>query len=167
MIKILLFSLIIVVLQACAGGNKGAGSDSILDREVVSIDIQSDSENTDKQTSATEEGIPDVTRVFYFTFDRAILDKISQESLKQHAAYIIETEVSVIVEGHTDERGTREYNISLGEQRAYSVRDFLLLNGVPAEKITVVSFGEEKLLNFSNDESASAQNRRAVLQYNF
>ena len=66
------------------------------------------------------------------------------------------------IEGHADERGTREYNLALGERRASSARDFLIANGVPAARLTVISWGKERPVAQGSDESAWAQNRRSV-----
>ena len=69
------------------------------------------------------------------------------------------------MEGHADERGSREYNIALGERRANAVRDFLVLQGVSASSLEVVSYGEERPLATGSDESSYAQNRRVELKY--
>ena len=66
------------------------------------------------------------------------------------------------IEGHADERGTREYNLALGERRANSAKDFLIANGVPVARLTVISWGKERPAATGSDESAWAQNRRAV-----
>ena len=66
------------------------------------------------------------------------------------------------IEGHRDERGTREYNLALGEQRANAAKNFLIANGVPATRLTVISWGKERPAAVGSDENAWAQNRRAV-----
>ncbi|HEM46780.1 MAG TPA: peptidoglycan-associated lipoprotein Pal, partial [Alphaproteobacteria bacterium] len=82
------------------------------------------------------------------------------EMLLEHA------DIGLLVEGHCDERGTNEYNLALGEKRAKAVMDFLVTYGVPAERISIVSYGEEKPFAYGHDEAAWAKNRRAhmVLQ---
>ena len=168
MLKNIFIIAVVVFLQSCGGGAKKDGSsDTILGgREAASVDISEQEglavDGSDRQQQFER---PNATLVFYFAFDRAELDAISQEALKQHAQYIIQTGLSVVIEGNTDEKGTREYNIALGEQRANSVRDFLTDNGVADQRISVVSFGEEKLVNYDNNEVADAQNRRAILRY--
>ena len=73
--------------------------------------------------------------------------------------------ISVRLEGHADERGSREYNIGLGERRAQTVRRMLLIQGASAAQISTVSFGEERPAAFGNDEDAWAQNRRVEIKY--
>ena len=83
-----------------------------------------------------------------------------------HAAYLNATPASkVIVEGNTDERGTPEYNIALGQRRADAVKGFLAGKGVDAGKVSTVSYGEEKPAVLGHDEAAYSKNRRAVLAY--
>ena len=66
------------------------------------------------------------------------------------------------IEGHADERGTREYNLALGERRANAAKEYLIANGVPAGRLTVISWGKERPVALGSDEAAWAQNRRAV-----
>ena len=83
-----------------------------------------------------------------------------------HAAYLNATPASkVVVEGNTDERGTPEYNIALGQRRADAVKGFLAGKGVDAGKVSTVSYGEEKPAVLGHDEAAYSKNRRAVLAY--
>ncbi|WP_435104517.1 peptidoglycan-associated lipoprotein Pal [Arhodomonas sp. AD133] len=106
------------------------------------------------------------TRVFYFPFDSSQLSDGDTETLTAHAEYLAtHPEVSVIVEGHTDERGAREYNLALGERRAQSVSDILTLNGAAGDQVTIVSYGEEKPAVNGHDEQAWSKNRRAELVY--
>ena len=86
--------------------------------------------------------------------------------LDSHAKFLIDnTDKSVTIEGHTDEKGTPEYNIALGERRALAVSNYLQNMGVAENQITVVSYGEEKPANFGHSETALAENRRAELVY--
>lgn len=102
----------------------------------------------------------------YFDFDR---DNIRSEfipTLDAHAAFLMENpRRRVRLEGHTDERGSREYNIGLGERRALSVRRYLLLQGVSADQLTTVSYGEERPAMLGSNEEAWARNRRVELVY--
>ncbi|WP_440996288.1 peptidoglycan-associated lipoprotein Pal [Arhodomonas sp. SL1] len=105
-------------------------------------------------------------RIFYFEFDSSQLSPEDVETLTDHAEYLAtHPEVSVIIEGHTDERGSREYNLALGERRAQSVADVLTLNGAAGDQVSVVSYGEEKPANPGHNEDAWAENRRAELVY--
>jgi peptidoglycan-associated lipoprotein len=107
-----------------------------------------------------------LTRVFYFDFDRAVLRPDSLAALEQHAAHLRENpDRRAVIEGHTDERGSREYNMALGERRADAVRTFLVSNGVRRAQLDIVSYGEERPVNAASTESAFALNRRAELIY--
>ena len=98
----------------------------------------------------------------YFDFDKSILDAEDKTLLEQYLPEIKKAKI-VRLEGHCDERGTREYNLALGERRALEVRDFLVIKGVSGKKIRVVSFGEEKPLKSASNEKAWAENRRVEI----
>jgi len=105
-------------------------------------------------------------RKIYFDFDLAEIKDEYQAILQAHAKYLVANpNASVVVEGHCDERGTREYNIALGERRAYAVMQFMALQGVNKDQVKVVSFGEERPDVEGHDESAWKWNRRAVFVY--
>lgn len=102
----------------------------------------------------------------YFDFDRATVKAEFLPVLKKHAEFLIANRgQSVVVEGHTDNRGTPEYNIALGERRAKAVETYLLNAGVSSSQISVVSYGEEKPAVMGATEYAFAQNRRGVVVY--
>tara|TARA_A100001388_G_C28731342_1_gene481629 strand:+ start:179 stop:643 length:465 start_codon:yes stop_codon:yes gene_type:complete len=98
----------------------------------------------------------------YFDFDKSILDADDKTLLEQYLPLIKRAKI-VRLEGHCDERGTREYNLALGERRALEVRDFLIVKGVSGKKIRVVSFGEEKPVKSASNEKAWAENRRVEI----
>ncbi len=98
----------------------------------------------------------------YFDFDKSILDAEDKILIEQFLPFIKKAKI-VRLEGHCDERGTREYNLALGERRALEVRDFLIVKGVSGKKIRVVSFGEEKPLKSASNEKAWAENRRVEI----
>lgn len=101
-------------------------------------------------------------RVF-FAYDSSSLDAEGRDTLDRQAAWLQQyTNVSITVEGHADERGTREYNLALGERRANAAATYLQQQGVPAGRITTVSYGKERPAVEGSSESAYAQNRRAV-----
>ena len=102
----------------------------------------------------------------YFDFDSAEIRPEDKELLAAHAEFLAANpEVSVVLEGHTDERGSREYNLALGERRAKAVQQLLTLQGAARDQVEVVSFGEERPAAAGHDESAWAQNRRVELVY--
>jgi peptidoglycan-associated lipoprotein len=97
-----------------------------------------------------------------FEYDSAALSDEARSVLEKHALWLQgQREVRVIVEGHCDERGTVEYNLALGEQRARAVRDYLASLGVAGARLRVVSYGKERPLDPGSDEAAHAKNRRA------
>ena len=99
----------------------------------------------------------------YFGTDKSDLDTASRATLAAQARWMLANpSVKGSIEGHADERGTREYNLALGERRANSAKNFLIANGVPAARLTVISWGKERPAATGSDESAWAQNRRAV-----
>ncbi len=99
----------------------------------------------------------------YFGTDEYALDQASRATLAAQARWMLANpSVKGSIEGHADERGTREYNLALGERRANSAKEFLIANGVPAARLTVISWGKERPAAMGSDESAWAQNRRAV-----
>lgn len=101
-----------------------------------------------------------------FEFDDANIASEYEEILEAHADYLVRNpSVNVVIEGHTDERGTPEYNIALGERRAEAVGEYLQNLGVMSSQISTVSYGEEKPLVRRSTEDAWAENRRAVLVY--
>ena len=101
-------------------------------------------------------------RVF-FAFDSSALTENAEEILDTQVAWLAKHEnVNIIVQGYCDERGTREYNLDLGERRANAVRDYLVAKGVAADRISTISYGKERPAVLGNTEAAWAQNRRAV-----
>ena len=99
----------------------------------------------------------------YFDTDKFDIDAEDQAALRQQAQYLQQfANVRATVEGHADERGTREYNLALGERRANAAKNYLVSLGVPANRITVVSYGKERPVALGSNEQAWARNRRAV-----
>lgn len=99
----------------------------------------------------------------HFATDSSDLDSEAQGILTAQASWLQKnSNVRVTVEGHCDERGTREYNLALGERRANAAKDFLVSHGVDAGRISVISYGKERPIATGDDEAAWAQNRRAV-----
>jgi len=109
---------------------------------------------------------PVENRVVFFAYDQSDVSEKYRELLSQHGAYLAENPaVRVRLEGHGDEKGSREYNIGLGERRAQAVRQYLLLQGVSAAQLSTVSYGEERPSVLGSDEEAWALNRRVELVY--
>ncbi len=106
------------------------------------------------------------TTVVYFDFDRSDIKPEARSIIEAHARYLAEhPDVRVTLEGHCDERGTREYNLGLGERRAKAVQQMMSLLGVSPRQMEVISYGEEKPAVLGHDESAWSKNRRVVIVY--
>ncbi|MDD7805923.1 MAG: peptidoglycan-associated lipoprotein Pal [Endozoicomonas sp. (ex Botrylloides leachii)] len=104
--------------------------------------------------------------LFHFSFDSAQLSDSAYKALDAKAAYLTSPQganETIIVQGHTDERGTRTYNLALGERRANAVKNYLVAKGVNASRIQVISFGFEKPLDTAHNQAAWSKNRRAVI----
>ncbi|MBX7483984.1 peptidoglycan-associated lipoprotein Pal [Qipengyuania qiaonensis] len=101
--------------------------------------------------------------VVYFDTDRFDIDAEDQTKLQRQAQYFSQySQVSFTIEGHADERGTREYNLALGERRANSAKNYLVSVGIPANRIRTVSYGKERPVALGSNEASWAQNRRAA-----
>jgi peptidoglycan-associated lipoprotein len=109
---------------------------------------------------------PLYTRVIYFDFDSNQIREEYKESLRAHAKYLSgNPSVRLTLEGHADERGTREYNLALGENRGEQVKRFMQAEGANGSQISVISYGEEKPADAGHADASWAYNRRAVLVY--
>jgi peptidoglycan-associated lipoprotein len=109
---------------------------------------------------------PLATRVIYFEFDSAQVDDASMALLEAHGNFIAANgNVEVRLEGHADERGSREYNVGLGDRRAQSVRRILLFQGASTDQLDTISYGEERPAELGHDEAAWSKNRRVELVY--
>jgi len=97
----------------------------------------------------------------YFEFDSAVLTDDVQGILRKKAAWLLDNQSEVLIEGHCDERGTPEYNLALGDRRATSAKSYLVSLGVEANRLAIISYGEEKPLDPGHNEEAWAKNRRA------
>lgn len=104
--------------------------------------------------------VPD--RVF-FAYDSYSLTNAAQDTLAKQAKWLkANGSVTIAIEGHADERGTREYNLALGDRRANAAKDYLMTQGISSSRITTISFGKEKPVNNASNNKAWAQNRRSV-----
>ncbi len=105
-------------------------------------------------------------RVIYFAYDSSAIDDRAKSIVKQHAGYLKQhPKTNILLEGHTDSRGSRGYNIALGERRAVSVLKLFKAQGVPMSQIRVISYGEERPAVSGFNEEAYQRNRRAVIKY--
>ena len=139
-----------VALTACATVRKDAGK------------MQGDVYTGTDTVEYLATGVKD--RVFFAT-NKSVLTTASRDTLRKQAAFMRKKkDLTFTIEGHADERGTREYNLALGERRANAVADILVLNGVASSRITTVSYGEERPTAYGSTESSWAKNRRAIVK---
>ena len=123
----------------------------------------SDSDAGQPRPGSQEELVQSVGDRVYFELDSAVLDASARRTLGRQVEWLeLFPEVSLVIEGHCDERGTREYNLALGERRASAVRQFLIAQGIDASRLRTVSYGKERPYALGHDEEAWALNRRSV-----
>ena len=105
-------------------------------------------------------GVPD--RVFFAT-NETVLTTASRETLRKQAAWLRKnSKITIVLEGHADERGTREYNLALGERRANSAKDYLMTYGISSDRISVLSYGKERPVDSGSNPLSWSKNRRSV-----
>ena len=146
-------------LAACASNQSadGTAGTEVIEPDVITTPID-EAQSSDVDTAVALES------VFYFDFDQSVLSGATRAALDAQAAALRGSNAAVRLEGHADERGSREYNLALGERRAKAVADYLAIQGVSRSRIDIVSYGEERPVALGSDESAWAQNRRVELK---
>ena len=128
--------------------------------QVVEAQMQDDVYIGTDTVGELSKGVPD--RVFFAT-NESILTTMSRDTLRKQATWLREnSNVNVVVEGHADERGTREYNLALGERRANAAKDYLMTYGVSADRISVISYGKERPVDSGSNPLSWSKNRRSV-----
>ena len=143
-----------LVLTACATKKEVATTDAI------QVQMQSDVYTGTDTVEYLADGVPD--RVFFAT-NETVLTTASRETLRAQAAWLRKnSNINVVVEGHADERGTREYNLALGERRANSAKDYLMTYGISSDRISVLSYGIERPVDAGSNPLAWSKNRRSV-----
>ena len=149
----LLVLLACLVLSACATKKELA-----IDK--IDGQMQGDVYTGTDTVEYLAEGVPD--RVFFAT-NESILTTASRESLRAQAAWMRKNPgINVVLEGHADERGTREYNLALGERRANAAKDYLMTYGISADRISVISYGKERPVDPGSNPLSWSKNRRSV-----
>jgi peptidoglycan-associated lipoprotein len=138
-----------LVLTACATQKKA-------DVGQMQSDVYTGTDSVEYLAS----GVPD--RVFFAT-NETVLTTASRETLRKQAAWLRKnSSINVVLEGHADERGTREYNLALGERRANSAKDYLMTYGISSDRISVLSYGKERPVDSGSNPLAWSKNRRSV-----
>ena len=163
-----LIGVAVLALSACGGGTsstKPAVDDKSVGAETSSAAGAGGADGKALDSKGKAADLLGKRRI-YFAFDSSAVDEESRAVVEAHANHLAANKtVKVVFEGHADERGTREYNLALGERRAQAVERMVKLLGVSADRIKVVSFGEEKPLAAGHDEGSWSQNRRVEIVY--
>jgi len=194
MLKIVLITSLAVLLGACASPNRGGapvsdrGLDGLTAEELADLDRQ---RAAAERAAAEREGLqrggasgqrslsgaeldrmlddpnsPISRRTIYFAFDSSDISQADMLIIEAHARFLANhPDQRIVVEGHTDERGSASYNLALGQRRALAVTRALVLSGASESQIRAVSYGEEQPANLGSGEAAWSQNRRAELLY--
>ena len=149
--NILLVILAAFILSACAAKTT---------TKKIETQITGDTFTGEETVKYLATGVPD--RVFFAT-NKSVLTTASRDTLRKQSAWLRENKsINVTVEGHADERGTREYNLALGERRANAAKDYLMTYGISGNRISVISYGKERPVNSGSSPLAWSQNRRSV-----
>jgi len=146
--KFLVIVLAGLVLTACATQKKQAGK--------MQGDVYTGTDTVEYLASGVKD------RVFFAT-NKSTLTTASRDTLRTQAAFMRKKkDLTFTIEGHADERGTREYNLALGERRANAVKDYLMTYGISGSRLSVISYGKERPVNSGSNPLAWSQNRRSV-----
>lgn len=166
-------SVSLLVLSACASSpnaNPESTHSAAMNPQPTPAGLQGQAQSGNataqpRELSNEQQALLEQTRLL-FDFDQAGLRPEHQAVLNAHAEYLLSNpDVKITLEGHADERGTREYNLALGERRAMSVEDALLLQGVSREQLRTTSLGEEDPVVYGQNERSYQKNRRVELKY--
>jgi len=150
--KILRNAFLVVIasmaLSACAVSKKGSGQ--------MQGDVYSGTDTVEYLASGVKD------RVFFAT-NESVLTTAARETLRKQAAWLRKnSKITVVLEGHADERGTREYNLALGERRANAAKDYLMTYGISSDRISVLSYGKERPVDSGSNPLSWSKNRRSV-----
>lgn len=174
--KVLLLGFVLAWVAGCSstgGGAKDSEQQSTAESEAAQAEaykaqreaeLAAEAMDAEKAAAAEQERLVAIT-TFYFDFDQSVVKPEAQAALEAHAKNLVANGGSVVLEGHADERGTREYNLALGERRAEAVSRYLTVLGVSGQQIETVSYGEERPISMGHDDSSWSLNRRVELRY--
>ncbi|MCH8537628.1 MAG: peptidoglycan-associated lipoprotein Pal [Alkalimonas sp.] len=172
-LKGMLIALPLLTLAACSSTSQTSATDAEAEaarqaqqeRDAVQVERAQPTLTPEERVRQQMESLRQESTI-YFDFDRATIRQEFVETLRAHASFLQSNpSVRVTIEGHTDERGTPEYNIALGERRAQAVVQYMQNLGVSSNQMRTVSYGEERPIDMSRTEAGFAKNRRAVLTY--
>jgi len=167
-VSVMFASLLLAACSSTDTANEDAAAAAAAAAAEAAAAEQAAKEAQAKAAAAEQQRLQDAAMaagtVFYFAFDSSALTDEARTAIDAHIAALLGNDHSVRLEGHTDERGTREYNLALAERRANAVRDYMVANGVASYRIETISYGEENPVAFGSGESNWQQNRRVELK---
>tara|TARA_B100000683_G_scaffold26290_1_gene23849 strand:+ start:1144 stop:1632 length:489 start_codon:yes stop_codon:yes gene_type:complete len=152
------FIVVVFFLASCSSMN-------VTEEKVYSGDVKTVKASSTKSSNINYDSMAVFANAtVYFEFDKSNLTSKSIQTLKSAVNALNEnSSIMITLSGHADERGTREYNLALGQRRAEAVSDYFVLNGINQDRITVKSFGEERPVEFGQDEKSYSKNRRVEI----
>jgi len=159
------------LLAACETASQVSGDSASTSASYTASSSAASSSSSSSSSAAAEktpaEKLAQVGDTVNFDFDSAELTVSARSTLNRQAAFLsVNPDLMIVIEGHADERGTREYNLALGERRATAVRDYLVAKGINSARVRTVSYGKERPAVSGSDEAAWAKNRRAATVLN-
>ncbi len=164
-LKLMLVMAMFGVLAACGGSQPVIDESSTADQNAADTMGAGENDGIDSEaTDGANDADAALGTVFYFDYDRSTLTYETRQALDKHSEMLRDSSRVIRLEGHADDRGTREYNLALGEKRAKSIADYMVLQGVSRSQIETISYGEEKPIAFSQDEQSYRLNRRVELK---
>jgi peptidoglycan-associated lipoprotein len=161
-----------ILLVACAGNQEAEEQAAVQARaaeearveEAARVRRAEEAKQREAAERAEREAMESLTSVFHFDFDQSTLTADVRTALDEQIAYLKSNTKNIVLEGHADERGTRDYNMALGERRAKAVADYMVVNGIASYRIEAKSYGEERPVAHGSGESSWRQNRRVELK---
>lgn len=157
---------VLVVVAACSSKPQ-TGVDQGIDGGSGTVDVYGDTYPSNPEPGTQADLAVNIGDRVFFGYDSSVIEPEGQATLSRQAEWLQRyPHVTVTVEGHCDERGTREYNLALGERRAAAVRNYLLSLGVPSNRISTISYGKERPNQLGSDEESWRLNRRGVTVVN-
>ena len=165
--KFLTLVVTVLFLAACSTTPKTSGTSGAQAEDQGTVNIYGDIYPKNPEPGTQGDLAVNIGDRAFFDFDSAVLSSEGKATLERQASWLKQyANVTVTIEGHCDERGTREYNLALGERRAAAARNYLVSLGVPAARISSISYGKERPAVLGSDEEAWRLNRRAVTVVN-
>ena len=155
------------LLAACETASQVSGDSASTSASNTASSSSASSASSSAADKTPAEKLAQVGDTVNFGFDSAELTVSARSTLNRQAAFLsLNPDLMIVIEGHADERGTREYNLALGDRRATSVRDYLVAKGINSARVRTVSYGKERPAVAGSDEAAWAKNRRAATVFN-